>query len=119
MFTSSLDAEPIQMLYSSGSSGSNPNNVRLRFESAQGTLFLYRSIIVRHYLNTQREVNQMIVSQDQNLASFALKRQKVYEAVISEIEEHKENLHQISQDIESPKKKEGCIQSIIFYIHSY
>ena len=57
-----------------------------RLEAVEGSLFLYRSVILRNSFQVQREVTQIIETYGSITDSFVLKRQKLYEAVLTKIE---------------------------------
>jgi len=102
--------EPVKVQGQNGMIRCTTNSLLSRFEAVEGTLFLYRSMILRNCLNVQREVSKLIEKQKTSLASFALKRQKLYEALLREIEEHMDGLREATRNIEVSKKKKECLK---------
>jgi len=87
---------------------STPANIYKQLEEVQGHLFVQRTAVLRYYLHTQCQVMKFIQKHNSSQASFNLKKQKLFEALIKDIDENllfvREALRCVSQ---SRRKREN------------
>jgi len=85
-----------------------PANIYKQLEELQGNLFVYRQSVLRYYLHTQCQVTKLIQKHNSSEASFHLKKQKLFETLIKDIDENllfvREALRCVSQ---SRRKREN------------
>jgi len=87
-----------------------PSGLTMRFEAVEGTLFLYRSIIQRNWLQVKKEAKQQIEEKHSTLASFATKKQKLYEIMLKKIDMQTEALKETIQATNISKDKKQCLE---------
>jgi len=81
-----------------------------RFDTVEGTLFLYRSIVYRNCLHAQSQLNRMITRHKSCHASFALKRQKLNETMLKKIEGELDTLRESVKLAKQNKKTKECVK---------
>jgi len=90
--------------------GSSHRGLVSRFQAIEGTLYLYRSILLRNGLHIQREIDLAVNKKEASTASFALKRQKLYGVFMGKIDEQRDYLREATYNAEQNKKKKECIK---------
>lgn len=68
-----------------------------RFDAVEGSLFLYKSTILRNSTYIQREVGKMIEKQQTELLLSAFKRQKLHETILEKIDEHSQTIKTVTK----------------------
>jgi len=86
----------------------SPANLYRQLEDVEGHLFVHRTAVLRNYFHTQGQLAKTIQKHNSALASFQLKKQKLFEALIKEIDENLVHLREAVRSVNrSGRKREN------------
>jgi len=90
----------------------NQNSLLSRFEAVEGTLFLYKSIITRNRQLVKKEVSDVLEKHKETLIVFTLKREKLYEAILKQVEEQSAIIKEAIENARQSKKKTASLNTL-------
>jgi len=90
-----------------------PYNVATIFsklQAVEGTLYLYRSILLRNSLEIEKEALNLVSKECSDLATLAYKRLDLHQLIFQKIDSQREAIKTANKNAEASKSKKECIQ---------
>jgi len=90
----------------------NRASLLCKFEAVEGVLLLHRSIIQRNFQSIQPVLEELIENHQSASATFALKRQKLYETLLRKIDRVIEEIKELTPQLQLIQKKKDCLRTL-------
>jgi len=81
-----------------------------KLEAVEGTLFLHQSVLQRNCQTIEPEIERLVENHQSASASFALKRLKLNQALLEQIEIQLEQLDEATKNVELSQKKKNSLK---------
>jgi len=88
----------------------SPANLYRQLEEVEGHLFVHRSAVLRNYFHTQGQLAKTIQKHNSGLASFQLKKQKLFEVLMKDIDETLLHLREALRSVNQSRRKRENIK---------
>jgi len=88
----------------------NTATIFSKLQAVEGTLYLYRSILLRNSLEIEKEALDLSSKGCSDLATFAYKRLDLHQLIFLKIDQQREHIKTANRNAEASKSKKECIQ---------